>query len=85
MSRRHGPGHDAHRRRASGDERDDDPEARYHHPGRGTAAPLGYVDDGGYGAGRGTGGGGRDWDTQRLLRPLSPSGMRRQRSFTDFL
>ena len=83
MSRRHGPGHDAHRRRASHGDEGDDEEARYHHPGRGTAASPVYADASGYGAGRASGS--RDGDSQRLLRPLSPSGMRRQRSFTDFL
>ena len=83
MSRRHGGagGYNAYQEQR--DEGGDEEGGSYHHPQRGTAGPPGpAVVDGGYGA-RATGS--REGDSQRLLRPLSPSGMRRQRSFTEFL
>ena len=82
MSRRHGgAGYNAYQEQR--DEGGDEEGGGYHHPQRGTAGPPGpAVVDGGYGA-RATGS--REGDSQRLLRPLSPSGMRRQRSFTEFL
>ena len=82
MSRRHGgAGYNAYQEQR--DEGGDEEGGSYHHPQRGTAGPPGpAVVDGRYGA-RATGS--REGDSQRLLRPLSPSGMRRQRSFTEFL
>ena len=83
MSRRHGGagGYNAYQEQR--DEGGDEEGGSYHHPQRGTAGPPGPAAvDGGYGA-RATGS--REGDSQRLLRPLSPSGMRRQRSFTEFL